>query len=80
MHKDCENILYGYEKNTLVYIVCVIFLLVWIDAGVGGAVSILVVGTIGEEERQPRGQLRMEQCLTSLKYWPFLYTIWADPN
>ena len=22
----------------------------------------------------------MEQCLTSLKYWSILYTIWADPN
>ena len=37
---------------------------------VGGAVSFLVVGTIGKEERPPRGQLWMEQCLTSLKYWP----------
>ena len=49
-------------------------------AGVGGAVRFLVVGTIGQEERPPRGQLWMEQCLTSLKYWPILYTIWADPN
>ena len=38
--------------------------------GVGGAVRFLVVGTIGQEERPPRGQLWMEQCLTSLKYWP----------
>ena len=38
--------------------------------GVGGAVRFLVVGTIGREERPPRGQLWMEQCLTSLKYWP----------
>ena len=38
--------------------------------GVGGAVWFLVVGTIGQEERPPRGQLWMEQCLTSLKYWP----------
>ena len=27
-----------------------------------------------------RGQLWMEQYLISLKYWPILYTIWADPN
>ena len=38
--------------------------------GVGGAVRFLVVGTIGQEERPQRGQLWMEQCLTSLKYWP----------
>ena len=38
--------------------------------GVGGAVRFLVVGTIGQRERPPRGQLWMEQCLTSLKYWP----------
>ena len=38
--------------------------------GVGGAVRFLVVGTIGKEESPPRGQLWMEQCLTSLKYWP----------
>ena len=38
--------------------------------GVGGAVRFLVVGTIGQEERPPQGQLWMEQCLTSLKYWP----------
>ena len=48
--------------------------------GVGGAVRFLVVGTIGQGERPPRGQLWMEQCLTSLKYWPIQYTIWADPN
>ena len=48
--------------------------------GVGGAVRFLVVGTIGQGERPPRGQLWMEQCLTSLKYWPIEYTIWADPN
>ena len=39
-------------------------------SGVGGAVRFLVVGTIGQGERPPRGQLWMEQCLTSLKYWP----------
>ena len=50
------------------------------EQGVGGAVRFLVVGTIGKEERPPWGQLWMEQCLTSLKYWPILYTIWADPN
>ena len=38
--------------------------------GVGGAVRFLVVGTIGQRERPPRGQLWMEQCLTPLKYWP----------
>ena len=38
--------------------------------GVGGAVRFLVVGTIGQEERPPRDQLWMKQCLTSLKYWP----------
>ena len=38
--------------------------------GVGGAVRFLVVGTTRHEERPPRGQLWMEQCLTSLKYWP----------
>ena len=38
--------------------------------GVGGAVRFLVVGTIRQEERPPRGQLWMEQCLTLLKYWP----------
>ena len=48
--------------------------------GVGGAVRFLVVGTIGQEERPPRGQLWMEQCLALLKYWPIWYTIWADPN
>ena len=31
--------------------------------GVGGAVRFLVVGTIGQEERPPRGQLWMEQLL-----------------
>ena len=31
--------------------------------GVGVAVRFLVVGTIGQEERPPRGQLWMEQCL-----------------
>ena len=36
----------------------------------GGAVRFLVVGTIGSEERPPRCQLWMEQCLTLLKYWP----------
>ena len=39
-------------------------------SGVGGAVRFLVVGTIGKEERPPRGQLWMEQYLISLKYWP----------
>ena len=48
--------------------------------GVGGAVGFLVVGTIGQEERPPQGQLWMEQCLTSLKYLSIQYTIWADPN
>ena len=43
--------------------------------GVGGALRFLVLGTIGWEERPPRGQLWMEQCLTSLKYWPIWYTI-----
>ena len=38
--------------------------------GVGGAVRFFVVGTIGKEERLPRGQLWMEQYLISLKYWP----------
>ena len=41
----------------------------WVH-GVGGAVRFLVVGTIGQRERPPRGQLWMEQCLTLLKYWP----------
>ena len=41
-----------------------------LSGGVGGAVRFLVVGTISQEERPPRGQLWMEQCLTSLKYWP----------
>ena len=40
----------------------------------------LTVAYIGQGERPPRGQLWMEQCLTSLKYWPIQYTIWADPN
>ena len=43
--------------------------------GLGGAVRFLVVGTIGKEERPPRGQLWMVQYLISLKYWPILYTI-----
>ena len=38
--------------------------------GLGGAVRFLVVGTIGQRERPPQGQLWMEQCLTSLNYWP----------
>ena len=38
--------------------------------GVSGTVRFLVVGTIGQGERPPRGQLWMEQCLTLLKYWP----------
>ena len=42
----------------------------YMQQGVGGAVRFLVVGTIGQEDRPPRGQLWMEQCLTSLKYWP----------
>ena len=41
-----------------------------VNFGVGGAVRFLVVGTIGQRERPPRGQLWMEQCLTLLKYWP----------
>ena len=36
--------------------------------GVGGAVRFLVVGTISQGERPPRGQIWMEQCLTLLKY------------
>ena len=36
-----------------------------LNVGVGGAVRFLVVSTIGQEERPPRGQLWMEQCLTS---------------
>ena len=45
-----------------------------ISPGVDGwAVRFLVVGTIGQEERPPRGQLWMEQCLTSLKHW-LIYT------
>ena len=40
------------------------------SAGVGGAVQFLVVGTIGKEERPPRGQLWMEQYFILLKYWP----------
>ena len=55
--------------------VCVCILYIYICPpdfvlGVGGAVRFLVVGTIGQGERPPRGQLWMEQCLTSLKYWP----------
>ena len=47
--------------------------------GVGGAVRFLVVGTIGQEERPPRGQLWMEQCLTLLKYWPIpMYRLWLN--
>ena len=38
--------------------------------GVGGAMRFLVVGTIGKEEKLPRGQLWMEQYLISLKYRP----------
>ena len=38
--------------------------------GVGGAVRFLVVGAIGKEEWQPRGQFWMEQYLSSLKYRP----------
>ena len=41
-----------------------------IAQGMGGAVRFLVVGIIGKEERPPPGQPWMEQCLTSLKYWP----------
>ena len=48
--------------------------------GVGGSVRFLVEGTISQEEKPPRGQLWMEQCLTSLKYWPIQFTIWADLN
>ena len=58
----------------------IIGLISFCTVGVGGAVRFLVVGTIGQGERPPRGQLWMEQCLTSLKYWPIQYTIWADPN
>ena len=47
----------------------------------GGAMRFLVVGTISIEETPPQGyQLWIEQCLTYLKYWPVLYTIWADGN
>ena len=49
-------------------------------SGVGGSVRFLVVGTIGKEERPPRGQLWMEQYFISLKNWPIEYKIWADPN
>ena len=42
----------------------------FVNSMVGGAVRFLVVGTIGQEERPPWGQLWMEQCLTLLKYWP----------
>ena len=47
---------------------------------VGRAVRFLVVGTISKEERPPRGQLWMEQYFTSFMFWPFLYTIRADPS
>ena len=40
------------------------------NAGVDGAVRLLVVGTSGKEERPPRRQLWMEQYLISIKYWP----------
>ena len=43
--------------------------ILFVSEGVGGAVRFLVVGTIGTEERPPRGQLWMEQYLISLKYW-----------
>ena len=52
----------------------------WPSDGVSGAVRFLEVGTVGKEERPPRGQLWMEQYLISLKYWPIWYKIWADPN
>ena len=42
----------------------------WAGAGGGVAVRFLIVGTIGNEERPPRGQLWMEQYVISLKYWP----------
>ena len=66
--------------NTISY--CNILYLSYLTlyVGLGGAVRFIVVGTIGQEERPPQGQLWMEQCLTSLKYWPIWYTIWADPN
>ena len=32
--------------------------------------SLIIQNNIGQEERPPRGQLWMEQCLTLLKYWP----------
>ena len=56
---------------------CVLLIIL---SGVGGVVRFLVVGTIGKGERPPRSQLWMEQYLISIKYWPILYTIWADPN
>ena len=52
----------------------------FIYLGGGWAVGFLVVGTIGKEERPPRGQLWMEQYWISFKYWPIWYTMWADPN
>ena len=51
------------------FIIDVIAYTCW-GLGVGGAVRFLVVGTIGKEERPPRGQLWMEPYLILLKYWP----------
>ena len=61
--------------SILSYVICPIN-----SIGVGEAVRFLVVGTIGKEERPPRGQLWMVQYLISLKYWPAKYTKRADPN
>ena len=56
-------------KNRIIYNTKILpYLLICV--GVGGAVRFLVVGTIGQGERPPRGLLWMEQCLASLKYWP----------
>ena len=61
------NLQIDYGWTLAMFALFVQLLLRW---GVGGAVRFLVVGTISQGERPPRGQLWMQQCLTSLKYWP----------
>ena len=69
MWQDLSNKFYDFNANWLFHLNSNVVEFA-ILKGVGGAVRFLVVGTIGQEERPPRGQLWMEQCLTSLKYWP----------
>ena len=75
---DMEQVFCGIMKWSIAHIGFQANQVFWINnilvlkSGVGGAVRFLVVGTIGQGERPPRGQLWMEQCLTSVQILAYL--------